>query len=253
MLYIARVTSMYWGSFRVPTRVGTCVYCFAISFVNPRDDITVFSATGASTKERIVVVDRRRNHKASRYCYRIWNIRAFSHSLSKVPDRKFFCRREQWIKRRRGRSILPEEHRWCAEKIFFLCKLLALASVCFCTCTHIGSIDTHKMDFDDVKTEEESTTNDLNTFPLPVRFIFTFKDKARKDRTSRASGWLEENGQTRAIRRKCIRVSSSCGLSLHLFHGLARACRHILCHGRGPGRRTEERRKENKESREDHY
>lgn len=51
----------------------------------------------------------------------------------------------------------------------------------------------------------------------------------------------EEKGQTRAIRRECIR-----GLSLHLFHGLARACRHTLCHGRGP--RPGERKKGGKKT-----
>jgi len=83
-------------------------------------DTILLCFTVALTKERIVVVDRRRNHKASRYCYRIWNIRAFSQS--KVPDRKFFCCRQQWIKclerEGRGRSILRKEH--CAAKVFFL-------------------------------------------------------------------------------------------------------------------------------------
>lgn len=74
----------------------------------------------------------------------------------------------------------------CTAKVSFLYHpLTALTPY-----THIyarGSIDTHTMDDDDVKTEGKSTTNDLNTFPARPRFIFMFKSKAGMDRMSRAS------------------------------------------------------------------
>jgi hypothetical protein len=49
--------------------------------------------TRTLTETKVMVVDRRRDHKRSRYCCRIWNM-SFQ-SVCKVPNRKFFCRRER--------------------------------------------------------------------------------------------------------------------------------------------------------------
>ena len=95
---------MYCRSFRVPTKAGMCLLLRNIFRKSERRYYCIFRHRNVNQRREswLSIADEIIKHHVITTEYGIYEL---SVSLSKVPDRKFFCRREQWIKRQgRGRK-----------------------------------------------------------------------------------------------------------------------------------------------------
>jgi len=143
---------MYCRSFRVPTKAGMCLLLRNIFRKSERRYYCIFRHRNVNQRREswLSIADEIIKHHVITTEYGIYEL---SVSLSKVPDRKFFCRREQWIKRQ-GRGGGGEDR--------FYRRNIGSTRQRFSSYTHFyvnvyarGSTDTHTLNLDDMKTEEE--------------------------------------------------------------------------------------------------